>query len=137
VGAGWLWDPAHTDVARSVEFLPLTLSDPVYAEATPLTGVVHPETHELDPAGEFHFAPPTAASAGSILRLLSNGAGGWGDPLERAPDQVLRDVRDEYVTVEGAARDYGVVVVGDPHRDPEGLALDEAATNALRARRRP
>ena len=29
------------------------------------------------------------------------------------------DVRDGYVTIEGAARDYGVVVVGDPERDPK------------------
>jgi len=42
-------------------------------------------------------------------------------------------VRDEYVTIDGAARLYGVVVTGDPHEDPEGVAVDEAATDALRA----
>ena len=46
---------------------------------------------------------------------------------------VLADVRDEYVSVAGAARDYGVVVVGDPHRDPEGLRIDEEATARLRS----
>ena len=52
-------------------------------------------------------------------------------------------MRDGYVTLEGAARDYGVVVVGDPEEDPEGLTLDLAATErcgpsaARRRRSRP
>lgn len=41
------------------------------------------------------------------------GGGGWGDPLDRAPEKVLDDVLDEYISVEGAMRDYGVVVEGD------------------------
>ncbi|EGD02251.1 hypothetical protein B1M_22482, partial [Burkholderia sp. TJI49] len=63
------------------------------------------------------------------------GGGGWGDPFARDPAKVLADVRDEYVSVAGAARDYGVVVTGDPRRDPEGLRIDEAATRRLRAAR--
>ena len=47
-----------------------------------------------------------------------------------------RDVRDGYVTIEGAARDYGVVVTGDPEEDPEDLAVDLEATERLRAARR-
>ena len=45
------------------------------------------------------------------------------------------DVRDGYVTIEGAARDYGVVVVGDPELDPEGLSVDAEGTARLRAAR--
>ena len=45
-----------------------------------------------------------------------------------------RDVRDEYVTIEGAARDYGVVIVGDL-RKPEQLAVDDPATEELRRSR--
>jgi N-methylhydantoinase B len=45
---------------------------------------------------------------------------------------VLIDVRDGYVTIAGAARDYGVVVLGDPDEDPEGLVIDAAATARLR-----
>jgi N-methylhydantoinase B len=40
----------------------------------------------------------------------SAGGGGFGDPLEREPDEVLEDVADGYVSVERAAKDYGVVV---------------------------
>ena len=80
---------------------------------------------------------PVVAPAGTVLRFVSNGAGGWGDPFERDPSQVLIDVRDEYVTIDGAARDYGVVVTGDPVRDPEGLVVDADATARLRARAVP
>jgi N-methylhydantoinase B len=41
-------------------------------------------------------------------------------------------VRDGYVTIEGASRDYGVVVRGDPDEDPENLVLDLDATERLR-----
>jgi len=47
----------------------------------------------------------------------------------------MLDVRDGYVSIEGAARDYGVAVVGDPDSDPEGLAIDQAETARLRQRR--
>jgi N-methylhydantoinase B len=46
---------------------------------------------------------------------------------------VLRDVRNGYVSVAQAKAQYGVVVTGDPERDPEGIAVDRAATEALRA----
>ena len=45
------------------------------------------------------------------------------------------DVRDGYVTIEGALRDYGVVVMGDPENDPEGLSVDLEATERARAER--
>ncbi len=88
--------------------------------------------------GRYHyFAAERVWSTGpnTILRCLTNGGGGWGDPLHRDPERVLADVRNEYVSVAGAARDYGVVVEGDPHLDPEGLRIDHEATAALRARR--
>jgi N-methylhydantoinase B len=72
---------------------------------------------------------------GAQLRYVTAGGGGWGDPFEREPERVLRDVRDGYVTIEGAARDYGVVVTGDPERDPEGIGVDPEATGRLRSAR--
>jgi N-methylhydantoinase B len=41
-------------------------------------------------------------------------------------------VRDGYVTIEGAARDYGVVVSGDSENDPENLVVDLEASEQLR-----
>ena len=55
------------------------------------------------------------------------GGGGWGDPLRRAPAQVLRDVRNELVGLESARADYGVVI------DVAAWRVDNAATARLRA----
>jgi len=54
-----------------------------------------------------------------------------GNPLERDPEYVKRDVRDEYVSIEGARTLYGVVIKGDPVHDPEGLEIDVEATREL------
>jgi N-methylhydantoinase B len=64
-----------------------------------------------------------------VLHHVQPGGGGHGDPFERDPERVLEDVLDEKVSREAARRDYGVVVT-------DGL-LDLAATNELRASRRP
>ena len=63
----------------------------------------------------------------------SAGGGGFGDPLERDPAAVLEDVIDEYVSIERAVKDYGVVVVAvDP--DLDRYELDDAGTERERAR---
>jgi len=67
------------------------------------------------------------ASPGDIMQIVSPGGGGRGNPLEREPERVLRDVICGYVTPESALEDYGVVLVGE--------TIDEAATQALRASR--
>jgi N-methylhydantoinase B len=67
--------------------------------------------------------------AGTVVRVRTTGGGGWGDPLERPVDEVLRDIAWRKVSIEGAERDYGVVV-------DAGGGADVAATEALRARRR-
>jgi N-methylhydantoinase B len=134
LGAVWLF---HPDAARIRERGELVGHGPdAYGEATPVAGMLDPETKAPDPDGRyFYFAsvPSWKTAAGAMFRYLTNGGGGWGDPFEREPERVMRDVRDAYVSVEGARRDYGVVVVGDPHLDPEGLAVDADATRALRA----
>jgi N-methylhydantoinase B len=68
---------------------------------------------------------------GQVFRHDLPGAGGWGDALTRDLSLVAKDLRDGLVTIEGAARDYGVVARGDPP------VIDEAATEALRAMDRP
>ena len=73
-------------------------------------------------------------AAGQRVMYDYGGGGGWGDPLERDPQAVLDDVLDEYVSVAGAARDYGVVLTGS--LEDLTLAIDEEATAGLRASRR-
>jgi N-methylhydantoinase B len=47
---------------------------------------------------------------GEVARLVTGTGGGWGSPLERPVEAVVEDVKDGYVTIEQAERDYGVVV---------------------------
>jgi N-methylhydantoinase B len=56
--------------------------------------------------------PPAA-----IVELHTGGGGGFGDPRERDPERVRRDVRDGYVSLEAAERDYGIRL------DPETLDI--------------
>lgn len=67
---------------------------------------------------------------GDVLRNVTAGGGGYGDPLERDPEAVLRDLRDGKVTREAARAKFGVAL------DPRSLAVDEEATLALRRVRR-
>ena len=45
-----------------------------------------------------------------MFRHLLAGPGGWGDPLERDPELVLKDVLEEKLTPEYARREYGVAI---------------------------
>jgi N-methylhydantoinase B len=51
---------------------------------------------------------------GDVYATRTAGGAGYGDPRERRPDAVLRDVLDGYVSVEAAREEYGVAV--DPAR---------------------
>ncbi|HEX8013040.1 MAG TPA: hydantoinase B/oxoprolinase family protein [Casimicrobiaceae bacterium] len=64
------------------------------------------------------------------LSIRSPGGGGFGDPLDRDVEAVMRDVRDELVSVQVATDAYGVVVADD------GISADPAATARLRRQRR-
>lgn len=57
----------------------------------------------------------------------SAGGGGLGDPLERDPKAVLEDVIDEYVSIERAEKDYGVVIK-EIDREIDLFEIDEDAT---------
>jgi N-methylhydantoinase B len=81
-----------------------------------------------------HTANWVPMDVGERIVYDYGGGGGWGNPLDRDPAAVLDDVLDEYVSVEGAERDYGVVLSG--RLDDLSLAVDESATAAVRARRR-
>jgi N-methylhydantoinase B len=72
--------------------------------------------------------------AGECYEYFYGGGGGWGDPLDRPAEKVLDDVLDEYVSVEGARRDYGVVLTGS--LEDLTLAIDHPATERLRSRLR-
>lgn len=62
----------------------------------------------------------------------SAGGGGFGDPLDRTPEEVLEDIIDDYVSIERAAVDYGVVVV-EIDRALDQFEIDFDATREKRA----
>ena len=66
---------------------------------------------------------------GDVIRVTSAGAAGWGDAKTRAPEAVAFDVAQGKVSVEAAARDYGVSIVNG--------ALDLDETERLRAAMAP
>jgi N-methylhydantoinase B len=66
--------------------------------------------------------------AGQIVRVVTTGGGGWGDPLEREVELVQRDVVEGKVSLQAAHEDYGVVLDGGS----EGFDIDAKATAALR-----
>jgi N-methylhydantoinase B len=87
-----------------------------------------------DPYRVQHTADHIPMRAGDRIMYDYGGGGGWGDPLDRDPQAVLDDVFDEYVSVAGAERDYGVVFTGSVQ--DLTLAVDAEGTERLRARRR-
>jgi len=64
---------------------------------------------------------------GETFLHVSGGGGGHGAPMDRAPEAILEDVREERFTVDYAHDVYGVVIVSDP------LRIDTAATERRRA----
>jgi N-methylhydantoinase B/oxoprolinase/acetone carboxylase alpha subunit len=62
----------------------------------------------------FNLASPSKfwslpLQAGDVFVSAQAGGGGYGDPHRRAPEAIASDVREGYVTVVAAERDYGFV----------------------------
>lgn len=65
---------------------------------------------------------------GDIIRVITPGAGGYGDPKTRPAEKVLQDVIERKVSVRAAKDEYGVCVVADGN----SWKVDEVQTKALR-----
>ncbi len=87
----------------------------------------------VNPASEAEYQPPSKGrltlNKGDVLRTEMPGAGGFERALERNPDAVANDVRQEKMSVDHAKTAYGVVI------DPMNLEVDEEATTQLRQNR--
>jgi N-methylhydantoinase B len=86
----------------------------------------------IDPGKPTERVIPGKASVdlayGDVVSFQLSGAGGYGDPLERDPERVARDVRLGYVGRAAAAERYGVIVADDG-------SVDTAATTETRSAR--
>ena len=85
----------------------------------------HPREHRL---GKIDVL---GVKSGDIVTFRTPGAGGYGDPMQRAPEAVLADVEAGFVTADHARRAYGVALC-DGQIDHEATAAlrKGAATNA-------
>lgn len=70
--------------------------------------------------------PYHALKPGDRVRIVTGGGGGYGEAFERPAQEVLEDMRNDYITADTARTQYGVVLTSDG-------ALDAAATQSLRA----
>jgi N-methylhydantoinase B len=86
-----------------------------------------PDERVVDALADAEFV-----AAGQVIRIRTTGGGGWGDPLERPYDEVVRDVAWGKVSVEGARDSYAVLL----HRDGDDVVLDVQGSDTLRAEQR-
>ena len=66
---------------------------------------------------------------GDVYAVRCAGGAGYGDPHERPPEAVLRDVKGGYVSPAVARNDYGVALT------VSGDGVDPLATQRLRKQR--
>jgi N-methylhydantoinase B len=88
----------------------------------------------IDGAGKETVYPgmsdTVTVKAGAVVRIVTTGGGGWGDPLKREIDRVVYDVQCGLITEETARDNYGVVL----KKAGRKWQADIAATEALRAK---
>jgi len=62
---------------------------------------------KFGPFGKYNQFP---LNKGDITRLVTGTGGGFGNPLDRPVSKVIWDVQNDYITVEQAEKDYGVIL---------------------------
>jgi acetone carboxylase, alpha subunit len=72
----------------------------------------------------------TPARPGDLFTAMTGDGGGFGDPIERDPELVRRDLENKVTTLWTARSVYCVAV------DPDTLEIDRQETERLRAARR-
>jgi N-methylhydantoinase B len=141
-GAGqWRGCPGSRVVKRTL--VPAGMSTWMVGMKYPMAGVQGGKdgspnklTVRFDTSPEYVSNVANAAphDAGEAFEYVYGGGAGWGDPLERDPQEVCDDVMDEYVSREAAERDFGVVLRGS--LEACDLVVDAAASQKLRAARK-
>ena len=73
-------------------------------DAQPPVVIINPDTDEemrVMKAADLHI------KRGTVVRLLTGGGGGYGDPRERDPDSIRSDVENGYISPVRAEKVYG------------------------------
>lgn len=90
---------------------------------------LNPGTEDEQFLGAFFSNVPV--ESGDSFTRPSAGGGGLGDPLKREPEAVLEDVIDDYVSIERAKKDYGVIIE-EIDREIDEFKIDYEATDKER-----
>jgi N-methylhydantoinase B len=71
--------------------------------------LIYPDgTTEIVRKGTGLFIPK-----GTLMKLMTGGGGGWGEPSERDPESVRSDIAEGYITEAAARRDYPHAFAGN------------------------
>ncbi len=89
--------------------------------------VVHPSGERDDHPG---MCDTVVVPAGSSVRVVTTGGGGWGDPLKREPETVVYDLQCGLISEEAARDNYGIVV----NLEGRKWVFDRQATEQHRAK---
>jgi N-methylhydantoinase B len=106
----------HLAIKRKSNIAELFAQGVVPAELTEIQG----EKVELPPPFTY-----TRLRKGDVFECAGGGGGGYGDPIERAPESVRRDVVNGVVSRESAKTHYGVLL--------KNFEIDSAATTEQRS----
>lgn len=79
--------------------------------------------------------PVRELEPGSLFSVVTGDGGGFGDPLERDPRLVARDIANELTSRETASRIFGVVVGDDGEVDEAGTVARRGEIRCLRLER--
>ena len=80
-------------------------------------------------AGVFGKYTRFPMNAGDTVRLVTASGGGYGNPMDRPEEKVAHDVKNEYISIQQAKDDYGVII------DPETFevkGITDARKNAAK-----
>jgi acetone carboxylase alpha subunit len=94
---------------------------------------VNPEWREMIKGKDFLTDAATLSTpmkSGDLWLHFTGSAGGYGDPIERNPELIKRDLELGLTTVRSAEKNYGVKV------DPVTFEIDRVATEELRKQKR-
>ena len=67
---------------------------------------VHRASGEMESRATWSHAP---LAKGDLVRFVSGGGGGYGNPRNRPVEKVMNDWKDQYITLEEAREEFGVL----------------------------
>jgi N-methylhydantoinase B len=96
--------------------------------------LIRPDGEEVDLPSKVRDVP---VHDGDLLVFETAGAGGVGDPLDRDPEAVAKDVRWGLVSPESAREEYGVVINEDGTPEPDKTQAHREELRSARTEEAP